>query len=112
MYILNRLPKAMKPQDLERRSADAVTLLKALSNENRLKILCHLIQGEKCVGELDSIIGLGQSALSQHLAVLRNENLVKTRRNKQTIYYTVNGPETQAIMETLHQVFSKPETAA
>ena len=102
----------MRPQDLERRSAEAASLLKVLSNENRLKILCHLIQGQKCVGELDTLIGLSQSALSQHLAVLRNEKLVKTRREKQTIYYIVNGPETQAIMETLHRVFLNTDTSA
>ena len=96
----------MNPKDLERRSKSAATLLKALGNETRLKILCQLIQGEKNVGELDKIVDLGQSALSQHLAVLRNENLVTTRREKQTIYYAINGPETHAILETLHRVFS------
>ena len=100
----------MKPEDLERRSIEASNLLKAIGNENRLKILCLLAEDEKSVGALDETIDLGQSALSQHLAVLRKEGLVKTRREQQTIYYSINGPEVRAIIETLYQVFS-PRTS-
>ena len=63
----------------------ASTLLKAMSNQHRLMILCQLVPGEKCVSELEEIIGLSQSALSQHLARLRRDNLVSTRREAQTI---------------------------
>ena len=69
----------------------ASELLKAMSNQHRLMILCQLVPGEKSVGELERIIGLSQSALSQHLARLRRDNMVKTRRVAQTIFYSLNG---------------------
>ena len=102
--------KHINPSELEHRSSEAVELLKAISNEHRLKILCLLVQGEKNVGELDAVIDLGQSALSQHLAVLRKKNLVKTRKVSQTVYYSIAGQEPQAIMETLYSVFSQSPT--
>jgi len=95
--------------EIEQRAQEAAELLKALSNENRLKILCQLVQGEKSVGQLDQVIGLGQSAVSQHLAVLRDRDLVKTRRASQTIYYSIAGRETQAIMDTLYTLFAAPD---
>ncbi len=67
----------------------ATTLLKALSNEKRFQIACVLFNGEKAVGELEKIVGLSQSALSQHLARLRRDEIVKTRREAQTIYYSM-----------------------
>lgn len=102
----------MKSEDLEQRSLEATRLLKAISNENRLKVLCLLVQSEKSVTELDTVIKLGQSALSQHLAILRKEGLVKTRREQQTIYYSIKGPEAHAIMETLYRVFSPAQIAS
>ena len=83
----------------------ASTLLKAMSNEHRLMILCQLINGEKCVGELEKIVGLSQSALSQHLARLRRDNLVTTRRSAQTIYYSLAGPEARSVIETLYHLY-------
>ncbi len=80
-------------------------LLKAMSNQHRLMILCQLTNGEKCVGELEKIIGLSQSALSQHLARLRRDDLVKTRREAQTIFYSLNGPEAQLVSETLNGLY-------
>ena len=71
----------------------ASKLLKAMSNQHRLLILCQLVPGEKCVGGLERIIGLSQSALSQHLARLRRDGLVQTRRSAQTIYYSLAGKE-------------------
>ena len=82
-------------------------MLKAMSNPNRLMILCQLVAGEKCVSELEKIIGLSQSALSQHLARLRREELVKTRRAAQTIYYSLSGSEANAVIKTLHDLFCK-----
>jgi DNA-binding transcriptional ArsR family regulator len=67
----------------------AAELLKAMSNENRLLILCHLGQQEMSVGQLNNCINLSQSSLSQHLARLRNDGLVNTRRESQTIYYSI-----------------------
>lgn len=83
----------------------ASTLLKAMSNQHRLMILCQLVPGEKCVSDLEDIIGLSQSALSQHLARLRRDALVKTRREAQTIYYSLNGDEASAVIETLYSLY-------
>src|SRR5690606_31529615 len=82
---------ALSKAELERlhdRAAEAAALLKALSNENRLLILCTLAGGELSVSELNERIAMSQSALSQQLAVLRREGLVQTRREAQTIYYS------------------------
>ncbi len=76
-----------------------------MSNQHRLLILCRLVQGEKCVSELEKMIGLSQSALSQHLARLRRDDLVKTRREAQTIYYSLNGEEANAVIETLYDLY-------
>lgn len=83
----------------------ASTLLKAMSNEHRLMILCQLVQGEKNVGELEKIIGLSQSALSQHLARLRRDQLVTTRRDAQTIYYSLAGEDASTVLETLYRLY-------
>jgi DNA-binding transcriptional ArsR family regulator len=83
----------------------ASTLLKAMSNEHRLLILCQLVTGEKSVGELVRLVGLSQSALSQHLARLRRDGLVKTRRAAQTIFYTVASSEALAVLERLHELY-------
>ena len=83
----------------------ASTLLKAMSNQHRLMVLCQLVPGEKCVSDLEQIIGLSQSALSQHLARLRRDNLVSTRREAQTIYYSLSGEEASAVIETLYSLY-------
>lgn len=84
----------------------ASELLKALANENRLRILCELLEGERCVNELERVVGLSQSALSQHLARLRRDEVVKTRRDGKTICYSLNGKETAIVLETLYRLFS------
>lgn len=101
----------MKPADLEQNARKASALLKAMANERRLLILCHLATGEKSVGELEAMVSLSQSALSQHLARLRRDGLVGTRRAAQTIYYRLAGREAQAIMETLHALYCEPVKA-
>lgn len=68
-------------------------------------ILCQLVPGEKCVSDLEEIIGLSQSALSQHLARLRRDTLVQTRREAQTIYYSLAGEEASAVIETLYSLY-------
>ena len=83
----------------------ASDLLKALSNESRLLVLCNLAEGEKSVGELQNIIGLRQSALSQHLARLRREGLVRTRRESQTIYYSLAGEEASRVIAVLYDLY-------
>ena len=79
--------------------------MKAMSNEQRLLILCLLVDGERSVGELQAEIELSQSALSQHLAVLREAGFVDTRREAQTVLYSLpNGP-IKKVMQTLHKIY-------
>lgn len=92
-------------ETLEQNALRASTLLKAMSNQHRLMILCQLASGEKRVGELEQLIGLSQSALSQHLARLRRDNLVKTRRSAQTIFYSLAGPEASSVIQTLYGLY-------
>jgi DNA-binding transcriptional ArsR family regulator len=94
--------------DIERMMAnakEASQLLKAMSNERRLLILCHLTTGEKAVCELELLVGLSQSALSQHLARLRRDGLVRTRRCAQSIYYSLHGEAASAVMAALHRLY-------
>jgi DNA-binding transcriptional ArsR family regulator len=86
-------------------ASDAVSLLKGLANESRLMILCVLSEGELSVGQLNQRIKLSQSALSQHLAVLREQGLVQTRRESQTIYYRLSDTTALTIIELLHDVY-------
>lgn len=83
----------------------ASRLLKAMGNERRLVILCHLSEREHSVTELCRLVGLSQSALSQHLAKLRRDNLVKTRRNAQTVLYSVSSPEVGKMLAALSDLF-------
>ncbi len=82
--------------------------MKAMANERRLTILCHLAGGERSVGALEALLDLSQSALSQHLARLRADRLVLTRREGQTIHYRLAGGEASAIMATLHAIYCAP----
>ncbi len=86
-----------------------VELLKALSNERRVLIMCALHKGEKSVGELEKIIGISQSALSQHLARLRKEGYLQTRRDAQTIYYSVCDDMATKVFETLCMLYEVTE---
>lgn len=91
---------------LSKRAGEASRLLGALSNESRLLILCHLIEAkELSVGELVEKVGLSQSALSQHLAKLRDERLVDTRRQAQTIFYRVCDLKAARVLTLLHDMF-------
>lgn len=86
----------------------AVETLKALSNPKRLAILCRLGEGEVSVNGLSAEVGLSQSALSQHLAKLREQGLVATRREQQTIYYRLDSPEIEALIATLRRLYCEP----
>ena len=88
-------------------AADATRLLKALANEHRLLILCQLVDGEYTVGEINSVLDLSQSALSQHLAVLRNDGLVQARRDAQNVVYSLPKGPAQQIIETLHNLYCR-----
>ena len=90
---------------LEANAFEAAALLKSLSNESRLLILCNLISGEKCVGELNDRIPLSQSALSQHLARLRKDEMVKIRKEAQTVYYSIASPQAEAIISVLYNLY-------
>lgn len=83
----------------------ACALLKAMANESRLMILCQLARGELSVSALQDLIGLSQSALSQHLAILREKQLVATRREGQQIYYSLASGEAAAVIRTLYQQY-------
>ena len=86
-------------------ASQACALLKILANEDRLLILCQLIEGEKNVGELEQALGIRQPTLSQQLTVLRDEKLVATERKGKYIYYRLASPEALQIMKTLYQLF-------
>ena len=96
---------ANRYQEMRAAAEKASTLLKAMSNARRLLILCHLAEQESSVGELCAVVGVSQSALSQHLAKLRHDGLVTTRRDAQTIYYTLNGDTVRRVLDTLHDLY-------
>ena len=97
--------------ELAARATDAAALLKALSNERRLLILCHLIsQDELAAGALAERVGLSQSALSQHLGRLREQGLVAFRRESQTLFYRVSDPRAGQLIALLRDIFC-PELA-
>ncbi len=83
----------------------AIQLLKAMANERRLLLLCYLHEQERSVGELAELLDMGQSALSQHLAWLRRDGLVQTRKEAQTVYYSLSGHEVEAMIGLLHKLY-------
>lgn len=91
---------------LEACGAEATRLLRALGNERRLMILCQLVDGELSVGELMPRVGLSQSALSQHLAVLRAQAIVATRREGHAVRYRIADPAAVRVVETLVEIFA------
>lgn len=101
----------MKTDRIKPHVRRASTVLKALSNERRLMVLLHLAEGEKSVGELESLVGLSQSALSQHLARLRRDSIVQTRRSAQTIFYSLSGGEALTILNAIGAMYAPEESA-
>lgn len=91
--------------DMQQHAQDAAALLKALANENRLMILCTLMGGEMSVGELNEKVPLSQSALSQHLASLREAGLVSTRKEAQTVFYRLEGDEAAKVIAVLQSIY-------
>jgi ArsR family transcriptional regulator, virulence genes transcriptional regulator len=92
---------------LEASAAAAARLMKLLSSEPRLILLCRLIEGECSVGDLAHYVGVGQATASQHLAKLRAEGVVSTRREGQTIYYSISDPAAVRIIDTLCEIFPR-----
>ena len=90
-------------------AAQACGLLKALGNPERLLLLCQLSQGEFCVSELEEKLGILQPTLSQQLGVLRNEELVSTRREGKQIFYSIASAPALAVLQVLYQQFCQPE---
>ena len=103
------------PKDLaekmQQASMQASQLLKSLSHPDRLLLLCQLTQGEYCVSELESLVGVGQPSLSQQLGILRKDELVTTRREGKQIYYSIASDDALAVLELLYQRFCAPAEA-
>ncbi len=93
----------------EESAGRAATLLRLIGNERRLMVLCQLANGELSVSELQARVGLSQSALSQQLALLREDGVVATRRERQTIYYRIVDHAAMRVIETLAELFCPPE---
>lgn len=93
----------------EESAGRAAELLRVLANEKRLMVLCQLVDGELSVGALQARIGLSQSALSQHLALLREQGIVVTRRESQSIHYRIVSPAAMRVIQTLAELFCPPQ---
>lgn len=92
--------------DFDGQAAEAVTMLKSIAHEGRLLMLCYLSEaGELSVGDLAGRVGLSQSALSQHLAKLRAEGIVATRKQAQTVFYRIDQPRVLTLLRTLHDLY-------
>ncbi len=89
----------------------ASEFLKAMANRHRLLILCQLVEQERSVGELADILGIRDSGVSQHLALLRKDGLVAARRDGQTIWYSIASPEARGLLVALYEIFCAPTNA-
>ncbi len=92
-------------EEMDAAASAASDLLKALASPNRLKILCHLVDGEKAVGQIASLIGIRETTVSQHLALLRKDRLVASRRAGQTIFYRLDSLVAERILAILYENF-------
>jgi ArsR family transcriptional regulator len=93
------------PRRMAVAAGKASELMKTLGHKDRLMVLCHLISGEKSVGELAGLLAIPQSPLSQHLARMRKEKLVVTRREAQTIYYSIASEEAARVVGLMHELY-------
>ncbi|MGF1629355.1 MAG: ArsR/SmtB family transcription factor [Kiloniellaceae bacterium] len=110
MSDLNSAVNAKDIDVLMAQARKAGDLLKALSHESRLLILCILVKGEKSVSELEEIMNMPQAAVSQQLARLRFDRLVQTRREGRMVYYSIANEEVSQLVEMLYEFFCKPAT--
>lgn len=90
---------------MQENASEAASLLKSLANPSRLLVLCSLVTREHTAGELEEIVGLSQSAVSQHLARLRSEQLVTTRRQGQYIFYSLSNDKARHILTKMHEIY-------
>jgi DNA-binding transcriptional ArsR family regulator len=103
---LSKVPADAGMAGLERKASEAAGLLKLLANENRLLILCRLaVKGEVSVHDIAEAVGLSQSALSQHLAKMRDEGLVATRREAQTVFYRIADDNAARLLTLLKDIY-------
>jgi DNA-binding transcriptional ArsR family regulator len=100
--------KTLDPAMMEARAAEAEAFLRSLASRHRLMILCRLVEGEASVGELVRALGLSQSNLSRHLAMLREEGLVATRREGVVIHYRIASQRVRPILAELYRLFCAP----
>ena len=100
-------PVALDPLAMRHSAQQAVGLLKLLGNEDRLMLLCQLTEGERTVGELEQLTGIGQPTLSQQLGVLRRDGLVQTRREGKFIWYQLADDRALQLMQAIHRLFCK-----
>ena len=101
--------RSFDPETLEKKATEVADILRALANERRLMILCKLVEwGEANVTCLAEAVGLSQSALSQHLAKMREEGLVAFRRESQTLWYRIADPRIEQLFASLHELFCEP----
>lgn len=92
---------------MERNASKAQAMLKSLANAKRLMILCHLVESEQTVGEIADLVGLSHSALSQHLAKMKENGLVVSDKRGQQVYYRIGSPEVKAILSTLYLIYCR-----
>lgn len=95
----------MNPEEMQANAEQAANLLKSMANKHRLLLLCMLNDKELSVSELNMELEIPQSTLSQHLSVLRKDGLVNTRRDAQTIYYSLSSDEVKAMINTLYNLY-------
>lgn len=105
---MNQKNSEMDLAALQNAAASASGLLKVLANQERLLLLCQMTQGDYCVSDLEQLTGVRQPTLSQQLTVLREENMVTTRREGKQIFYAIASKEAMAVMQTLYGLFCAP----
>jgi ArsR family transcriptional regulator, virulence genes transcriptional regulator len=107
-----QLPDLDRLEEMHAHAGEAAQLMKALGNEQRLLILCNLLERPLSVSEINEKVQLSQSALSQHLALLREQGMVETRRAAQSIYYSLRPGAVTRIMAVLQEIYCSPQPHA
>jgi DNA-binding transcriptional ArsR family regulator len=106
------MKKKLDIDTMRRNAGRASALLGAMANEKRLLILCQLFESECSVGELANALEVRPSTVSQHLALLRKDGFVISRRDAQNLYYSLAGDDARAVLKTLHSLFCQPQSSA
>jgi len=101
----------MNVDEMQSNAREVSDMLKVLSSENRLMLICQLINGEKSVGELAELLDMRPAAVSQQLALLRKDRVVSTRKEAQTVYYSVTRPDVKGLIEFLYDTYCGDKTA-